>query len=407
MMDKHADRPERRIRLLIAARALRSIAQGALVVDFALYLRALGWTGAHIGGVMAAGLLLGVALTLLLGPLSDRVGRKPFLLVYEALQIAAAAVALVTSAPAWLAAAAVAGSFGRGGNGATGPFSPIEQAWLAAGLAPARIVRVFRLNAAVGFFGMGAGAVLAMLPSWLATTLPGPLAFRPIFGFAAVASAACLGLLAAIDEPPRPASRTTTPPERRRTETRNLIGLMSANALNGLGIGMVGPFIAYWFHIRFGVGPARIGPVMALGFVLAGLSTLGTQRLIGRLGLVDAIVVMRILGLLFLAMLPFAPSYGVAAALHVLRGMVNRGTAGARQALTMQLVELDRRGLAASLSAVSTQITRALGPLLGGWLFDIDLLAVPFLVAGAFQTAYLVLYRRLFRGHPAARPEQA
>ena len=37
-------------RRLLAARFWRSLAQGALVVDLALYLNALGWSGAAIGG---------------------------------------------------------------------------------------------------------------------------------------------------------------------------------------------------------------------------------------------------------------------------------------------------------------------------------------------------------------------
>lgn len=392
-------RLERRARLLIAARALRSIAQGALVVDFALYLRALAWPATHIGAIMAAGLLVGVVLTLALGPLSDRVGRKRFLLAYEAVQVVAAATAVATSTPLWLGLAAVAGSFGRGGNGATGPFSPIEQAWLAADLSSAQLLDVFRLNTAVGFFGMGAGAIFAMVPHALAAWLPGPLAYRPIFALAALSSLVCFALVKAIDEPRRVAAPRARPAAYRRDEGWRLLRLMNANALNGLGIGMIGPFIAYWFHIRFGVGPAAIGPVMALGFALAGLSTLATGRMLRRLGPVDAVIALRLLGLLFLALLPFAPSYGLAAALHVLRSTANRATAGPRQALTLELVDSERRGLAASLGTVATQIPRAIGPIIAGWLFDAELLAAPFVIAGALQGGYLFLYRRLFRGH--------
>jgi hypothetical protein len=90
----HLDRKTRR---LIAARAVRSIAQGALVVDFTLYLRALAWPAIWIGVLFAVGMVVNIALTLVLGPLSDRLGRKRFLLAYEAMQMAAAAVALATT----------------------------------------------------------------------------------------------------------------------------------------------------------------------------------------------------------------------------------------------------------------------------------------------------------------------
>ncbi|MGH6968576.1 MAG: hypothetical protein ACREEN_05685, partial [Stellaceae bacterium] len=86
-------------RLLVTCRAVRSVGQGALVVDFALYLHALDWGAVQIGVIYMGGLVLGAALTLLTGPLSDRVGRKPFLIGYEATQVLAALVALATASP--------------------------------------------------------------------------------------------------------------------------------------------------------------------------------------------------------------------------------------------------------------------------------------------------------------------
>ncbi len=394
----------RKTRYLIAARALRAVAQGALIVDFTLYLHALSWSAVGIGSLFAVGMAFSIVLTLIMGPLSDRFGRKRFLLTYEAMQIAAAGLAVTTSAPLWLGLAAVVGTYGRGANGATGPFSPIEQAWLAAGLNSVGIAEAFRRNVMAGFFGMAAGSVAAKLPGEVRVWLPGTLAYRPIFALSGITAAICFALLSRIRDQPAPARLEPQQLEQRHDERRRLAGLAGVNLINGLGISLVGPFIAYWFHLRFGVGPRQIGPVMSAGFVLAGLSALASGRLIRILGLVDAVIVMRLLGLTFLFMLPFSPSFGFAAALHILRSTLNRGTAGARQALTVQLVAPDRRGLAATLGTVSTQIPRALGPLFGGYLFDADLLAVPFVVAGMSQAAYLALYRRLFRRLPFAGP---
>jgi predicted MFS family arabinose efflux permease len=395
---------DRKTQRLIAARGIRSVAQGALIVDFTLYLRALSWPAVEIGLLLAAGMIFSIGLTLLVGPLSDRFGRKRFLLLYEVAQLAAAVLACASMAPLWLGLAAIVGGYGRGANGATGPFSPIEQAWLAAGLRPAEIAHAFRLNVATGFFGMGAGSVLAMLPRLLHRSLPGALAYRSIFGLAGLAAALCFAILAALSDrrelpPPKP-----PPDAARRDERKQLFGLVGINLLNGFGMGMVGPFIAYWFQLRFGVGPARIGPVMAAGFLLAGMMTLGTGRMIVRLGLVDTVVAMRALGLLFLLLLPFSPSFAIAALLHILRSTLGRATAGARQALVVQLVAAERRGFAATLGTVSSQIPRAVGPWLGGYLFGMDFLAAPFLAAALCQGAYLILYRRLFRRLPFAGP---
>ncbi len=114
----------------MAARVARSVGQGALVVDFALYLHALHWSAIHIGGLYSVSLLVGALATLIVGPLSDRFGAKRFLLGYEGIQIGAAIIALSTAQPVWLSLAAILGAFGRGANGGAGPFAPAEQSWM-------------------------------------------------------------------------------------------------------------------------------------------------------------------------------------------------------------------------------------------------------------------------------------
>src|SRR6185437_1020688 len=136
----------RTIRLLLTIRFIRSIGQGALAVGFTLYLRALGWSAPAISGVLSGALALGVVLTLIAGPLSDRGGRRRFLFGYEFAQWLAGLAAAFSGASAILWAAALVGGFGRGGNGAAGPFSPVEQAWMAQALTPAERGPVYSLN---------------------------------------------------------------------------------------------------------------------------------------------------------------------------------------------------------------------------------------------------------------------
>lgn len=389
-------------RRLLAARFVRSVGQGALAADFALYLRALGWPAAHIGLLLGATGLFGVALSLPFAVASDRHRRKPFLLAYEVLALAVAVVALLSASPGPLAAAAVAGGFGRGANGAAGPFSPSEQAWLAEEVAPERRGFVYSLNGAMGFFGMALGSVIAAGPSLWARWLPGALAFRPLFALPAVAALANLVLLGRAGE--RYRARRTPPehvaPERReavRKENRILAKLVFINGFNGLAIGLTGPLMAYWFAVRFHVGPGAIGPVMAATFAITGVASLLTGKLTERIGVVRSVVGARLVGLALLVVLPLMPAYPAASLVYFLRSAFNRGSAGARQALAIGLVAEDRRGLASSLNAVSFQLPQSAGPALAGWLIGAGLLALPFYAAAVLQAIYVVAYGRTFR----------
>jgi MFS family permease len=399
----------RNVRLLIGTRAARSFGQGAMVAAFALYLHALGWSGASIGTVLMGGLLAGSALTLVVGPLSDRGGRRRFLLGYELLQAAVALAAMTTTQPWLLAAAAVLGGFGRGANGSAGPFSPVEQAWLSRELPMARRGRVFSFNTAVGFFGMAGGALLAALPSWLSGHAMTPTGYRLLFALPLCGSLASLALLAATREVAA-AATAETPADRataRRRENRLLRRLVLANALNGFGVGLVGPLVAYWFALKFHRGLAVIGPGMALGFLLGAGGSLLAGRLSARVGVVRSVVAMRAVGIALLLLMPLVPWFWLAMLLYALRGAFNRGTAGVRQALATGLTGDDRRGLASSLQNISMQVPRAAGPVLAGALFHAGYLTLPFLVGAAFQCAYVALYAKFFGAHEAARPEVA
>lgn len=391
----------RTTRLLLTTRFVRSVGQGALAVDFTLYLRALDWSAVAISAVLSAALLLGVVLTLIAGPLSDRGGRRRFLFVYEAAQCLAGLAVLLSGQAAIVWAAAMVGGFGRGGNGAAGPFAPVEQAWLAQSVSPSRRGPVYSLNAALGFLGNAAGAVIAAAPAKLGTMLPGALAFRPLFLLSAVGSLLCCALILRTPDSEAAGIRDTpiaepASPEIDRRENRLVLRLMLANVLNGAGVGATGPLIAYWFAVRFGQGPAEIGPLLAAGFLMAAVASVATGWLSKYLGIVRSVVALRLVGLAMLIALPFAPSFGVAGALYVLRAMFNRGTTGARGALSISIVRARRRGFAASMANVSMQVPRSVSPLLTGILFAAGDLALPFLLGAAFQGAYLWFYYRSF-----------
>ncbi len=397
-------------RLLILARLARSFGQGALVVDFALYLHALHWSGVSIGALFMGGMLFGAALTSLLGPLSDRLGRRQFLIGYEFSQIAAASIALMTAQPAWLAMAAIMGGFGRGANGSPGPFAPVEQSWLANNIEPHFRGLVFSFNSAMGFFGMCIGALLAGVPGWVSGSNLAPDDFRLLFWIVLLGSVSSVILLRftreskPIDHPgPQEKADAASESLSEKEENSLLIRLAAVNVLSGLGVGLVGPLLTYWFKLRFGVGPGAIGPVMALAFFATGVGALLSGWMTRRFGVVNVVVYLRLFGLILLLPMAFSPSFLWAGLFYVARSALSRGTVGARQALGVSLVNEKRRGLAASINSVSMMLPFALGPFLAGALFQLGALILPFVIGTAFQAANLYLYRRFFLTHDPSR----
>ncbi len=400
------------VRCLLAARAARSVGQGATVASFTLYLHALGFTGAAIGLVLMAGLAFGALLTLIFGPLSDRLSRRRLLMIYELAAAGAALAAIVSPNEAVLIAAATLAGFGRGANGAAGPFSPVEQAWLAREVDGEPRRRALSHNATLGFLGMGVGALLVGVPPLLGLPYTDLASFRALFVLPLAGSLASLALVAWTRE--RITPHVTAAPDHhleaqiKRDENRRIRKLALTNAINGLAIGIIGPLIAYWLLRRFAQGPAVIGPALAASFTLATVGTVLAHWLSRRIGTVRAVTVMRVVGLVMLLGIPFSPDFALAAAFYALRGVFNRGTIGARQAVAAGLTRAQRRGVAATAQNLSLQIPRAIGPVLGGWLIHRGDLTAPFLAAAALQGLYIVLYQRFFGSiDPASRSESA
>ena len=389
------------VRLLQMSRLARSVGQGVTVASFSLYLHALGYDGAAIGAVLMAGLAFGAALTAVIGPVSDRMRRRPMLLLYETLAGAAALAAMLSSNHTVVILAATVAGFGRGANGAAGPFAPVEQAWIANEVEGVMRRRALSLNATFGFLGMAAGAALAFVPGLVAHGAVGLDLYRLLFAVPFAGSLAVLALIARTHDGPPP---TATPPvegapppgDIRRHENKHLRRLALANAINGLAIGIIGPLVAYWFLLRYSHGLSAIGPALAISFLFAAVGSTITGRISARIGAVRAVLWMRGIGIVLLAAMPFAPSFWLAVALYAVRSACNRGTIGARQAVTVELTRAERRGFAASVQSLSLQIPRAIGPLFGGWLIHTGHLTTPFLVAAVLQALYVALYAYFF-----------
>lgn len=288
--------------------------------------------------------------------------------------------------------------------GAPALFGAVEQAWLAGTVRQGQLGRAFARNAAIGFIGNAVGAVVAGLPQLARRWLPGSLTYRPLFAFALLTALVSLVLLSGTEDATGRNRRDLEQDgeerdgAQRAVENRLLLGLAGVNALNGLGIGLAGPLLVWWFAARYGAGPAAIGPANGLTLQLCSVSSLLAGRLAARRGMLRVIVGMRAVGLILLVLLPFMPTFPLAVIIYAARMVLNRGTAGQRHALILGTVRGHRRGLAASVSGLSTQLPRALGPFVAGACFRAGLLTVPFLLAAGFQATYLVLYRRLFAG---------
>src|SRR5260370_6097762 len=133
---------------------------------------------------------------------------------------------------------------------------------------------------------------------------------------------------------------------------------------------VVRAFIAYWLSLRFGVGPETIGPLLFAANVLAALSYLVADRIAARIGLLNTMVFTHLPSNVLLMLMPFMPTFPLAAAVLLARFALSQMDVPTRQAYTLSVVPAHDRARAAGVTAAVRPAAASVAPVLTGIAFQ-------------------------------------
>jgi MFS family permease len=379
----------------------------------------------------AVGLLVSVSLagdlvgTLLIGRWADHWGRRRTLITLALLMAATGLVFGLVGffdLARWYPVLLVAAFFGTLGTTAseTAPFLPIEQAMLGqVGKSQDRTRRFARYNL-VAVSAAALGALVAGSPDLLARYgVPTAVSFELLFALYAII-ALVVALLAARLSPAVEAPATTQDrgtlvgnsvtapahrrrgsifpslPHSRRTVLR-LAGLFSLDAFAGGLIAQT--LMALYFHLRFGISLGLLAVLFFGANLFSALSFLTAPALVRRFGLLNTMVFTHLPSNLLLILVPFMPTFSLAAAVLLVRQCLSQLDVPTRQAYTMALAAPGERTAAASVTSVARSGGAAASPALAGALPQASFLifGAPFLLAGGLKAIYDLALWAVFR----------
>jgi len=398
----------RDVQLILVMRGLRALAYGLLAVILGVVLVGEGFSPATIGALITLSLVGDMVGTYVIGLFADTWGRRRTLALLSLLMAATGVVfGLVTNYPVLLLAA----FFGTLGTSAseTAPFLPIDQAMLAQITPPPRRTTLFARYNLFASLSVALGALVAGLPALLTGVgLPLTTGIRLLFGVYAV-----LGLIVAglslrlslpVERPGRPPievqplrQRLAPPLHRSRSIVWRLTALFSVDALAG---GLVAQsLMVLFFHLRFGVPLSTLSVLFFGANLLSALSFLAAVPLARRFGLLNTMVFTHLPSNVLLALVAFAPTFPIAAALLLVRQTLSQMDVPTRQAYTMALVDPEERTAAASVTSLARSLGSATSPVFSGFLLQGPLLVfgLPFILAGVLKAAYDLTLWSIFR----------
>jgi len=422
------------MRALFAARILMSVARSLAGIVVPIYLAEQGYSALKLGFLFVCVGIASALMSTAIGAISDRLGRKPFLVTIPLFMSVAGVVFAVTRSVPAIFLAASFGSFGRGagaGAGAVGPYQPAESALVTESIgssqrndAFARLSLGSTIGALIGgLVATSVGGKVAHGASAIgahgAVTLAHGAARVPIgsyrVAFLAIAGmgigAAILGSMVVdrslsrsreqraarlLGKPSSGESRGFWP----RRSMAILVRLWIANGVNGIAIGMFGPFITYWLYRRYGVGPAQVGLLFALVNLASLISPVIAPMLARRFHTIRTIVVVRVLQALLIVPMVLSPYYWMAGGIYIVRMIAQRVALPLRQSYAVGMADPTERARVAALSNLPAQAAMSLSPLLAGYLFDEVSLALPFELSAGLQLINAGLYQAFFHDRP-------
>jgi hypothetical protein len=369
---------------VLLSRASRSFAYGALAVVLAQALASRGFSPVAIGVVITIALAFGAVFSASSGTLVRVFGTRATLAA-SGIIMALAAVLLAGNLPA-IILACLLGVVSPGGQD-VGPYAAIEQVVLA--------VDAGALTRRLSWYNLSGAAALA-LGALLAAVLPfaGVLLLYGTAGII-VTLIAC-SLPDVLRESP-----SAAPQKLRIGVVERLAALFALDAFAGGFV--VQAFLAYWLSLRFGVGPATIGPLLFGANTLAALSYLLADRVAARIGLLRTMVFTHLPSNVLLCLVPFMPTLQLAATVLLARFALSQMDVPTRQAYTLSLVPPDDRARAAGITAAVRPAAASIAPLLTGFAFQVAALGLPFVLAGTIKIAYDVALLVTFRNVRAHR----
>ncbi len=382
---------------------------GFLSVMLALYLSELTFTAEKIGLMFTLTLLGDAVISLGITTHADVFGRRKMLIIGALLAILTTVV-FITESNFWiLTIAAVIGVITPSGN-EIGPFMAIELSSLSQVTADASRTHLMAWYTLAGCLSSAVGALLCGFTLYFCQTADPALAqltsYRLVLimylGTQILLSALFINLSEKIEVPPAVEAKVgdmSNPVSVFLGLHKSKLLVLKLSALFMLdsfaGSFVLQTIISAWFHHTYGTSPEKLGALVFVCNIVAGVSALFAASLADKIGLINTMVVTHVPSNILLILVPLMPNETSAIVVLCLRYSISQMDVPTRNAYVQGVVDPDERSAANGITNVVRSIGAATGPFLAGLLYNSAYYTnFPWYIAGGLKIVYdlLLLY---------------
>lgn len=368
-----------------------------------LYLTRLGFQEDFIGQMAGLAPLASGLFAVPTGIISDRIGRKPFLIA-TAVVMAVSQVGLctVTDRTTLLVLAFVAGT--------SGAFIWVNHVpFLSENAAPQRRAQAIAIWMSIqGITRMVLSLVAGSLPELMgrltgtSTEFPEPFRYALYIG-SALCLVAMLPLIGVRAAPAREtAAESDVPVEFPR---RTFVAFGAISICRGAAMGFSFPFFNVFFQQAMGLSTPLIGLLFFLSQIVAVPATMLAPAIARRLGAVITVVPTRIVGSMALILLGFSDNLYLVFVLFLIAAIVEAITMPTEMTYATQIVPRRYWARMQSLRVTGFQIPAGFASLAAGFLIVDYGYWATFALAGSMRLLSALILLGIFGAHRADRPE--
>jgi MFS family permease len=383
--------------VLLETKSVRAFGDGFVSVLLAPHLILLGFSNTQIGLITTMTLVGSAVLTLLIGLVAFRYGKRALLLRASLLMIATGLGFAFVHDFFPLLVIAFAGTLNPS-SGDVSIFLPTEQSLLPQAVRPSNRTALFARFSLFGALFGAVGALCAGVPQFIEnhTGLTESQAIDGMFVLYAVLGLIVLLRYRALTPAVEPPRQTHAKPlHQSKGIVYKLAALFSLDSFAGGFV--VQSILALWLFDRYSLSIAATGQIFFWTGLLTAFSHLAAAPLARRIGLINTMVFTHLPANVLLMLAPLMPNLELTIVCLLARSALSSMDVPARQSYVMAVVTPEERPAAASVTNVPRSLASAIGPFVSGVLLSLTTFGWPLVIAGSLKATYDLLLLRMFQ----------